>query len=78
MATEISSFLKSQNIAHQEARHGNELLDRVTEYLMSGKVVGWFQGRFEWGPRALGNPQHSRGSTRCVHERYRERENQIP
>ena len=22
---------------------------------MDGKVVGWFQGRFEWGPRALGN-----------------------
>ena len=23
--------------------------------LTNGKVVGWFQGRFEWGPRALGN-----------------------
>jgi len=23
--------------------------------LQTGKVVGWFQGRFEWGPRALGN-----------------------
>ena len=23
--------------------------------LTVGKVVGWFQGRFEWGPRALGN-----------------------
>src|SRR5437870_12710402 len=22
---------------------------------MQGQVVGWFQGRFEWGPRALGN-----------------------
>jgi carbamoyltransferase len=31
------------------------LLDRVTDQLQSGKVVGWFQGRFEWGPRALGN-----------------------
>jgi len=25
------------------------------ERLTQGKVVGWFQGRFEWGPRALGN-----------------------
>jgi len=25
------------------------------ERLTDGKVVGWFQGRFEWGPRALGN-----------------------
>ena len=23
--------------------------------LTEGKVIGWFQGRFEWGPRALGN-----------------------
>jgi len=30
-------------------------LDRVIEALLQGKVVGWFQGRFEWGPRALGN-----------------------
>jgi len=25
------------------------------ERLVAGQVVGWFQGRFEWGPRALGN-----------------------
>ena len=23
--------------------------------ILKGKVIGWFQGRFEWGPRALGN-----------------------
>ncbi len=27
---------------------------RVADILAQGKVVGWFQGRFEWGPRALG------------------------
>jgi hypothetical protein len=31
------------------------LLDEVVDRLMQGKVVSWFQGRFEWGPRALGN-----------------------
>ncbi|HEU5393932.1 MAG TPA: carbamoyltransferase N-terminal domain-containing protein, partial [Candidatus Methylomirabilis sp.] len=31
------------------------LMDRVVEALIQGKVVGWYQGRFEWGPRALGN-----------------------
>ncbi|HEY8844576.1 MAG TPA: carbamoyltransferase [Gaiellaceae bacterium] len=31
------------------------LLDRVAEMLAGGRVVGWFQDRFEWGPRALGN-----------------------
>ncbi|MCK5340895.1 MAG: hypothetical protein KAJ60_07460, partial [Desulfobulbaceae bacterium] len=31
------------------------LCDRVAELLDQGQVVGWFQGRMEWGPRALGN-----------------------
>jgi carbamoyltransferase len=32
-----------------------ELLDRVVQLLIDGKVVGWFQGRMEFGARALGN-----------------------
>ena len=32
-----------------------ELLDRVSELLANGGVVGWFQGRMEFGPRSLGN-----------------------
>jgi carbamoyltransferase len=32
-----------------------QLLPRVAQDLADGKVVGWFQGRFEMGPRALGN-----------------------
>ena len=31
------------------------LLDVVAQLLKDGKVVGWYQGRSEWGPRALGN-----------------------
>jgi carbamoyltransferase len=31
-----------------------ELLDRVADELAAGKVIGWFQGRMEFGPRALG------------------------
>jgi len=31
------------------------LLDRTVQLLAAGKVVGWFQGRLEFGPRALGN-----------------------
>jgi carbamoyltransferase len=31
------------------------LLDRTADLLAGGKVVGWVQGAFEWGPRALGN-----------------------
>ncbi|MEK7272345.1 MAG: carbamoyltransferase C-terminal domain-containing protein, partial [Nitrospirota bacterium] len=32
-----------------------ELCDRVAQELAAGKLVFWFQGRMEWGPRALGN-----------------------
>ena len=33
----------------------SELCQRVAAAIADGKVVGWFQGRMEWGPRALGN-----------------------
>lgn len=33
----------------------NQLTERVAEILDHGKVTGWFQGRMEFGPRALGN-----------------------
>jgi len=32
-----------------------ELVRRTAQAIADGKVVGWFQGRMEWGPRALGN-----------------------
>ena len=33
----------------------SEMTAQVAELIAQGKVVGWFQGRMEWGPRALGN-----------------------
>jgi carbamoyltransferase len=38
-------------VIEEEAR----LIERVAAELAAGRVVGWFQGRSEWGPRALGN-----------------------
>lgn len=32
-----------------------ELCKATAEAIVAGKVIGWFQGRMEWGPRALGN-----------------------
>jgi carbamoyltransferase len=52
---EISDFLVQNNIPHSRFNSEDELLDRVVDQLTTGKVVGWSQGRFEWGPRALGN-----------------------
>ena len=33
----------------------DDLMDKVTNDLSNGKAIGWFQGRMEFGPRALGN-----------------------
>jgi carbamoyltransferase len=33
----------------------DELVHRAADIVAEGKVLGWFQGRMEWGPRALGN-----------------------
>jgi carbamoyltransferase len=33
----------------------DDLLSYVSKELFQGKIVGWFQGKMEWGPRALGN-----------------------
>ncbi|HEY6071712.1 MAG TPA: carbamoyltransferase C-terminal domain-containing protein [Chthoniobacterales bacterium] len=32
-----------------------ELIKRAAQAIADGKIIGWFQGRMEWGPRALGN-----------------------
>src|SRR5216110_1372720 len=34
---------------------GEELMKRAAEIIADGNTLGWFQGRAEWGPRALGN-----------------------
>lgn len=52
---DTETFLKEENIRYERIENEDQLLDRVTDQLQNGKVVGWFQGRFEWGPRALGN-----------------------
>lgn len=40
---------------HVKYDNFDELCDTVAEKLADGAAVGWFQGRMEWGPRALGN-----------------------
>ena len=52
---EIEKFLKENNIRYQRLEDEEKVIERVVDRLQEGKVVGWFQGRFEWGPRALGN-----------------------
>ena len=35
--------------------NNSELTKRTAKEISEGKVIGWFQGSMEWGPRALGN-----------------------
>lgn len=51
----IRAFLNQEGIPYQYFDDDDALLDLVVDGLVDGKVVGWYQGRFEWGPRALGN-----------------------
>jgi carbamoyltransferase len=48
-------FLDASGIRCEYFRREDALIDRVVDRLQNGKVVGWLQGRFEWGPRALGH-----------------------
>jgi len=51
---EIENCLKSQHIEYTKY-NDEELLEVVSNALVEGKVIGWFQGRAEFGPRALGH-----------------------
>ncbi|GAB3531543.1 carbamoyltransferase [Pontibacter brevis] len=51
---EIEFFLNEQNISYTRLSD-EELYEKVTEKLLDAGVIGWFQGRAEFGPRALGH-----------------------
>jgi len=51
----IERFLRRESIAYTRIDDEERLIERVVDGLQRGKVVGWSQGRFEWGPRSLGN-----------------------
>jgi carbamoyltransferase len=50
----IQSALRNAGLEARKLDRGN-LLEATAEQIAAGNVVGWFQGRMEWGPRALGN-----------------------
>ncbi|MFH1061581.1 MAG: carbamoyltransferase [Candidatus Omnitrophota bacterium] len=54
-SAEIAGFLEKNNIAAEKCESDLQLLDICSQAIADGKIIGWFQGRFEWGPRALGN-----------------------
>jgi carbamoyltransferase len=51
---EICRQLAATGVRYELLRD-DELITRTARWLASGRAVGWFQGRMEFGPRALGN-----------------------
>jgi len=49
---ELEEAIRSFGASYQRA---DDVEERAAELIASGKIVGWFQGRMEFGPRALGN-----------------------
>ncbi len=52
---ECEAAIKAAGLVYARVASDEELVERVSDWLIDGKVVGWFQGRMEFGARALGN-----------------------
>src|SRR5437660_1377910 len=51
---EVEKWLEQQGVSFRSFDRDGELDRYVAHLLAAGKIVGWFQGRMEFGPRALG------------------------
>ena len=51
----IGAVLHKRGIKNFAKLNGDEVIRMTARDIAEGKVLGWFQGRSEWGPRALGN-----------------------
>ncbi len=62
---QIKNALKDSELAYEKFDNEKELLYKTASLLAENKVIGWFQGKMEFGPRALGarsilaNPRHA-------------------
>ncbi len=52
---EMKAAIEARGFPYEYMSDDEKLLDQVVDRLMQRKVVSWFRGRFEWGPRALGH-----------------------
>jgi carbamoyltransferase len=51
---QIEAELQKSGIRHERLDR-DALIERTADEIVKGNVIGWYQGRMEWGPRALGN-----------------------
>ena len=50
----IKQFLEKNNIKYTKFKSREEKIQTTAKLIKEDNVIGWFQGRMEWGPRALG------------------------
>jgi carbamoyltransferase len=53
-ASQMVEAIKAAGFKYEEFDDDDRLIDRAVDTLLQSKVIGWYRGRFEWGPRALG------------------------
>ena len=54
-AAEVRSFLEQEGARYHQYQDEDALCSRTADLLAAGNVIGWFQGRMEFGPRTLGS-----------------------
>jgi len=64
--SEITSYLDEHQITYHKFKNDADLIQSTARLIFENNVIGWFQGRMEWGPRALGN--RSILSNPCNHQ----------
>lgn len=52
---QIEKELKKYKLNYELINNDKKLVEKTAKLIKDEKVIGWFQGRMEWGPRALGN-----------------------
>ena len=51
----IKNFLEKNKIVYKTFKNDEDLIKSTAELIYDNNVIGWFQGKMEWGPRALGS-----------------------
>ncbi|MFC1711878.1 carbamoyltransferase [Patescibacteria group bacterium] len=52
---EIKKILDKYKFKYKWYKNKKKLIDKVSDLIIKEKIIAWFQGKMEWGPRALGN-----------------------
>lgn len=53
--SQMAAAIEKKGFPYERIDDDDKLLDQVVDTLLDSKVIGWYRGRFEWGPRALGH-----------------------